>query len=65
MPTLECVVTDGTGSISIVFLGRREVPGISTGTRLVAEGMAGSHFGRLAILNPAYELVSEAEINRP
>jgi amino acid transporter len=61
VPTLECVVTDGTGSISIVFLGRREVPGITTGTLLVAHGMAGSHFGRLAILNPAYELVSEAE----
>jgi amino acid transporter len=65
VPTLECVVSDGTGSISIVFLGRREVPGISTGTRLVAHGMAGSHFGRLAILNPEYELVSEDEISRP
>ena len=64
VPTLECVVTDGTGSISIVFLGRREVPGISTGTFLVAHGMAGSLFGRLAILNPAYELLSEGDVRR-
>ena len=59
--TLECVVGDGTGSISIVFLGRREVPGIATGSRLVAEGRAGSHFGRLAILNPTYELLPDSE----
>jgi hypothetical protein len=57
VPTLECVVADDTGSISIVFLGRRQVPGIEPGTRLVAHGMAGSHFGRLAILNPEYELL--------
>jgi len=49
--------------VAVATSGRREVLGISTGTRLVAQGMAGSHFGRLAILNPAYELVSEAEIH--
>jgi hypothetical protein len=60
VPTLECVVADDTGSISIVFLGRRQVPGIDTGSRLVAQGMAGSHFGRLAILNPEYQLLDES-----
>jgi hypothetical protein len=62
MPTLECVVGDATGSISIVFLGRRHVGGIATGTRIVARGMAGSHFGRLAILNPEYELLDDADV---
>jgi hypothetical protein len=66
VPTLECVVADDTGSISIVFLGRRHVPGIEVGSRLVAHGMAGSHFGRLAILNPEYELLDDtAEIGTP
>ncbi|MDT5049292.1 MAG: hypothetical protein QOG75_5190, partial [Mycobacterium sp.] len=60
VPTLECVVADDSGSISIVFLGRREVAGIAPGARLVAHGMAGSHFGRLAILNPEYELLGES-----
>jgi hypothetical protein len=57
--TLECVIADNTGSMSIVFLGRRDVPGIRTGSCLVARGTAGSHFGRLAILNPEYELLGE------
>ncbi|MEY2456007.1 MAG: hypothetical protein QOK06_1101, partial [Acidimicrobiaceae bacterium] len=60
VPTLECVIADETGSISIVFLGRRQVAGIEPGTRLVARGMAGSHFDRLAILNPEYELLDES-----
>jgi hypothetical protein len=60
VPTLECVVADDSGSISLVFLGRRQVAGISPGARLVAHGMAGSHIGRLAILNPEYELLGES-----
>jgi len=55
-PTLECVIEDDTGALSLVFLGRRTIPGIDIGTRLRAEGMAGQHRGRLAILNPVYRL---------
>ncbi len=55
---LECVLTDGTGSILLVFQGRPRIPGIEPGARLVAEGMVGSWSRRLAILNPDYELVS-------
>jgi hypothetical protein len=55
--TLECVLDDGTGAISIVFLGRPRIRGIDVGTRLRVRGTAGQHHGRLAILNPAYELL--------
>lgn len=55
--TLECVLVDGTGGLSVVFLGRRRVAGITCGTRLVADGMVGVHQGRLAILNPQYEFL--------
>jgi hypothetical protein len=54
--TLECVVEDDTGTMSIVFLGRGRIPGIEVGTRLRAQGVAGDHRGRLAILNPVYQL---------
>jgi hypothetical protein len=40
-----------------VFLGRRNVPGIEPGARIVAEGAVGSYQGRLAMLNPYYEFV--------
>jgi amino acid transporter len=56
-PTLELVLEDDTASMSIVFLGRRSVAGIHTGTRLEASGTVGLHKGRLAILNPRYRLL--------
>ncbi|MGH7687436.1 MAG: amino acid permease [Candidatus Dormibacteria bacterium] len=56
---LECALTDDTGELLLVFQGRPQIPGIVPGARLVAEGMVGSWQGKLAILNPDYELVSE------
>jgi hypothetical protein len=58
IPTLECTVYDETGGLAVVFLGRREIPGIGPGTTLTAEGMVSDHQGRLAILNPDYQLLS-------
>lgn len=40
----------------MVFLGRRHVPGIRLGTTLAVDGRVGAHHGRLAILNPDYEI---------
>jgi RecJ-like exonuclease len=57
VPTLECVLDDGTAGLSVVFLGRRDVPGIRLGTTLAVEGRVGTHHGRLAILNPDYEIL--------
>ncbi len=57
-PTLEVVLVDDTGGITLVFLARRHVNGIRPGTVLTAEGMVGAHDRRLAILNPVYELAS-------
>jgi len=56
---LECEITDGTGSLLLVFQGRRRIPGIAVGALLIAEGMVGSWSRRLAILNPEYELVAD------
>jgi hypothetical protein len=55
---LECTLTDGTGSILLVFQGRREVPGLKQGAKVVAEGMVGEWMGRKAMLNPDYELLA-------
>jgi hypothetical protein len=56
VPTLECTLVDPTGGITVVFLGRRRVPGIGLGTWMTVEGRAGSHHGKLALLNPEYTL---------
>ena len=57
-PNLECTLVDGTGALLLVFQGRRRIPGIQQGARLVAQGTVGAWEGRLAILNPDYELIA-------
>ncbi len=59
VPTLECTLVDDTGKILIVFLGRRELAGVKTGTRMVVEGTVGRLRGQLSVLNPDYQLLSE------
>jgi hypothetical protein len=56
--TLECVLQDDSGAMSLVFLGRSKIAGIEVGSHVRAEGVAGEHRGRLAILNPAYRLLT-------
>jgi len=56
-PTLELVLVDDTGAISVVFLGRRALAGVEVGTRMAVEGMVGVHKARLALLNPTYRLL--------
>ncbi len=55
---LECTLVDASGAILLVFQGRRHIPGVQQGARLVARGMVGAWQGQLAILNPAYELLA-------
>jgi amino acid transporter len=58
---LECVLADESGRLLLVFQGRRRIPGIQPGARLVAEGMVGDWARRQAILNPDYELIAGPE----
>jgi amino acid transporter len=58
---LECVLADDSGKILLVFQGRRRIPGIQPGARLVVEGMVGDWARRQAILNPDYELIAGPE----
>ena len=59
VPTLECVLVDNSGeSIVLVFLGRRSIPGIRGGTLMAVEAAVGKHHGKLAMINPLYEILS-------
>jgi len=58
---LECVLADDSGMLLLVFQGRRRIPGIQPGARLVVEGMVGDWARRQAILNPDYELIAGPE----
>jgi hypothetical protein len=58
VPNLECTLVDDSGSMLLVFMGRRSIAGLKTGTKLTASGVVGEHHGRPAILNPVYELLT-------
>jgi amino acid transporter len=59
-PTLECSLTDGTGRFVVAFLGRREIAGLETGTRLVVEGTVALRKGELVMINPSYDLLTSS-----
>lgn len=54
---VEAIISDGRGSITAVFLGRRRIAGITPGRKLVVEGMATDDGDQTAIFNPEYELL--------
>jgi hypothetical protein len=56
VPTLEAEIYDGTGSVTLIWLGRRRIGGIEPGRSLVVRGRLTSHDGRPTIYNAAYEL---------
>ena len=57
--SLGCEIGDEAGSLLLVFPGRRRIPGIELGARMLVEGMVGLWRRQLAILNPYYELVRD------
>lgn len=56
VPALVAELYDGSGSLDLVWLGRREIAGIVPGRRIVVEGMVTRLDGRRAVYNPRYQL---------
>jgi hypothetical protein len=56
VPTLEAELYDGTGTVTLVWLGRRRIRGIDPGRSLVARGRLTERDGKATVFNPAYEL---------
>jgi hypothetical protein len=53
----ETLLYDGSGEIRVVFLGRRSIPGLDVGSRLVVEGVVGEADGERRMIDPKFELV--------
>jgi hypothetical protein len=56
VPALEAELYDGSGVITLVWLGRRRIAGIEPGRCLRVEGRVGLHAGQRIMFNPRYEL---------
>jgi RecG-like helicase len=57
-PALEVELRDGSGAVTLVWLGRRQIPGIDPGRTLKVSGRISCHEGRRLIYNPRYELLA-------
>lgn len=56
---LEAELNDGTGSVHLVWMGRRRIPGLRAGRRLAVDGLIAVNDGQRVIYNPKYQLLSD------
>ena len=57
VPALEAELNDGTGVITVVWLGRRRIAGIEPGRAIEVEGRISAHDGVRILYNPRYQLI--------
>lgn len=60
VPALEVDLYDGTETVTLVFLGRRAIGGITPGRGMLARGRVTRLGSRLVMYNPTYELLPTA-----
>jgi RecG-like helicase len=53
---LEALIYDGTGAVNVVFMGRRQIGGLTLGTKVAVEGVLGEQRGVVRMVNPRLEL---------
>ncbi|MGH3519078.1 MAG: OB-fold nucleic acid binding domain-containing protein [Haloechinothrix sp.] len=54
--TLEAELFDGTEGVTLVWLGRRKIPGIEPGRTIKVSGRLAERDGHKVLYNPYYEL---------
>jgi hypothetical protein len=57
---LDVVVGDGSGAITLRFMGRAEIPGMSAGRQIRVEGTPSLVRELLVMLNPLYEFMPDS-----
>ncbi|HEU4528814.1 MAG TPA: OB-fold nucleic acid binding domain-containing protein [Actinomycetota bacterium] len=55
LEALEALLADGTGEMSVLWMGRRSIPGLTLGTRVVVEGVVGEQRQGRRMVNPSFE----------
>lgn len=56
VPALEAELDDGSGVITLVWLGRRRITGVDPGRAMTVTGCIGRQGGHPIMFNPRYEL---------
>lgn len=61
VPAVEADLYDGSGQVRLVWLGRRQIRGITPGRAIIATGRVTCNDTNPTIFNPRYELRDSAE----
>jgi hypothetical protein len=56
VPALEAELYDGSDTLTVLWLGRRQIAGISPGRSIEVTGRIGVHGGDRTMYNPRYDL---------
>lgn len=56
VPAVEAMLYDGSGQVRLVWLGRRQIPGVTPGRAMVVRGRVTCNETNPTIFNPWYEL---------
>ena len=56
VPALEAELYDGSGILTVIWLGRRRIAGIEPGRQIRVEGRLGVRESQRIMFNPRYEL---------
>ncbi|HEY0903167.1 MAG TPA: OB-fold nucleic acid binding domain-containing protein [Marmoricola sp.] len=56
VPALEAELYDGSGTLTVLWLGRRRIAGIFPGRAIRVTGRIGVHGGTRVMYNPRYDL---------
>jgi hypothetical protein len=58
VPALEAELFDGTGVVTLIWLGRRRIAGIDPGRTISVQGRVGRLEDARVMYNPRYELIA-------
>jgi hypothetical protein len=56
VPALEAELYDGSGTVTVIWLGRRRIAGVEPGRSVLVEGRLSEQKGHRVLFNPRYEL---------
>ncbi|HRA06528.1 MAG TPA: OB-fold nucleic acid binding domain-containing protein [Propionicimonas sp.] len=57
-PWLEAELNDGSGAVTLIWMGRREIPGVVAGAEMAVRGRVSYVDGQRRLYNPYYELIA-------
>ena len=57
--SLQVQLTDDKDNLTVAFLGRRQIAGLTPGSRIVVEGTVAELRGRVGMINPHYEFLAD------